>query len=971
MEGKCVNCSGEFAHKQKTRQRKSLDAKLPHSSKSGIEVLEHEFDVCLTPGKPRFLCLSCARVLAKLQSSGENYDDSCRAFSDNRSKEGFLFKKLHSEKADESFRSKLSNLTRSPIYRSPKRRKIGTPVKGVSTVISTSKIISNKRNAIKNIQQSKYLQAFNILSKKSCAARNAIIQSAVKMIQKEMKQFCKKDTPTAKPVTVDNMSSFNWEDIMNELKKEVPATFACVKSVVTKQTRGQSCKDNPTIARFGSLLMGLLHARAPLKFKFLVGVNSVQMWKNGCSDTLFKCFNKLGYCLSKTRTRSLVDSLKKSHDTKIVQWKNEIEADISSPAQEHCMPRAARRLDYSDREDSGTNHDTMSESIPDTEKNPGFSLAWDNVQVETTARYQSTTQQNKMLMWAMAYAAKNRITFRHLDNEKSTVRACEIPLTTFIPSQDTYTNLRRRMEIIVSRIICDHFVHFSTYYADCVPNHVPHDYSLESARKSELVNLGVVQENPSSLQGVIAILDWLHQYVPTARRQDDPFHVIMCQGDGLSIERHVDAQRARAGSTTARGRLSGLEPVSQEFHKRGIILQDIMDEFFRGSSAANRGTLAHAKNTFNHRAVKAKVMDNFNHVTDFLKFVTEGLVCLLTIQKLRVTSLDSDPSDSVYEESLDERKEYLNRLAKDVVSVIWLQVNTDDLQELIKEDEQGAGNSGDNGDGDGGGVNDDSASDDYPYCFCGEDVGGTMIECSNAECGYGRWFHLPCVLLNEDTVPETDDWFCTDTCRGLNDLVRRDAVRENDGPAMLEHWKIDSLDFWQKNHFKYMILAHRLISGVSGWLPKRMAEEVTWNRTINLHGGEGKNIAMDLATEFLNNEFKGTLKHSRGRYTDQQVARMSQMAGSFGKIIEQLYQTNLTESHVGRSKGGQPNYKCDVAKFVSEYKDDQLFDIHNGRQHSAFPGYHFNTSIDNPSKLMERLKLYAKKLDSARDALPE
>ena len=42
-----------------------------------------------------------------------------------------------------------------------------------------------------------------------------------------------------------------------------------------------------------------------------------------------------------------------------------------------------------------------------------------------------------------------------------------------------------------------------------------------------------------------------------------------------------------------------------------------------------------------------------------------------------------------------------------------------------------------------------------------------MIECSNGACTHGDWFHLACVMLTEETIPEEDEqWYCTDTCRG-------------------------------------------------------------------------------------------------------------------------------------------------------------------------------------------------------------
>lgn len=44
--------------------------------------------------------------------------------------------------------------------------------------------------------------------------------------------------------------------------------------------------------------------------------------------------------------------------------------------------------------------------------------------------------------------------------------------------------------------------------------------------------------------------------------------------------------------------------------------------------------------------------------------------------------------------------------------------------------------------------------------------------------------------------------------RGLNNMARHDAVKENDGPRMIIHWKFDMFEFYEKNHPKYFIFGH-------------------------------------------------------------------------------------------------------------------------------------------------------------------
>ena len=142
--------------------------------------------------------------------------------------------------------------------------------------------------------------------------------------------------------------------------------------------------------------------------------------------------------------------------------------------------------------------------------------------------------------------------------------------------------------------------------------------------------------------------------------------------------------------------------------------------------------------------------------------------------------------------------------------------------------------------------------DDFPWC-CQEQIGGTMVECSNDNCTNGTWFQLTCVSLT--SVP-SGKWYCSTDCtklvnsarlvknrkrgkknmsrakdavesdlskdgkkeysriilwRGLLRLVIRDAIRENDGPRMLSHWRLDMPHFMQWKHPKYSILSARLL----------------------------------------------------------------------------------------------------------------------------------------------------------------
>lgn len=57
----------------------------------------------------------------------------------------------------------------------------------------------------------------------------------------------------------------------------------------------------------------------------------------------------------------------------------------------------------------------LNDQIENGNQNPGYSVCWDDVQKLSVTRHH-LRQDNKMMLWALCFAAKNRISFRHLDD---------------------------------------------------------------------------------------------------------------------------------------------------------------------------------------------------------------------------------------------------------------------------------------------------------------------------------------------------------------------------------------------------------------------------------------------------------------------------------------------------------------------------------------------------------------------------
>lgn len=290
----------------------------------------------------------------------------------------------------------------------------------------------------------------------------------------------------------------------------------------------------------------------------------------------------------------------------------------------------------------------------------------------------------------------------------------------------------------------------------------------------------------------------------------------------------------------------------------------------------------------------------------------------------------------------------------------------------------------------------------YPYCNCHIDLGmdEPMIGCSaETECLGNEWYHMKCVGFNEDNAP-TGDWYCQEACKpkkrkgkkgkkkskkdvkpvndtkynysralcwfGLNLLCRRDAVREADGEAMMSHWRIDLVHFFRTKHPKYLILAHRLIASINGWLPEKLRHDLIHNRTVNYGGGIGRNLPMDFMNEILNRLFKDLLDSAKGRYTNTTIQRCSQIVGPLGEALDGVFDSKVVENELYRHRRRHEDRDKNVEELISLLSKENLFDFIPGRTHKTFPDFQFTENPRNAGQFIAKMTQLNKKLDKIR-----
>lgn len=84
-----------------------------------------------------------------------------------------------------------------------------------------------------------------------------------------------------------------------------------------------------------------------------------------------------------------------------------------------------------------------------------------------------------------------------------------------------------------------------------------------------------------------------------------------------------------------------------------------------------------------------------------------------------------------------------------------------------------------------------------------------------------------------------------------------DAVREGDGKRIIRVWRYMFVIFKATKCKNYAIEGFTLLMQKMYLFSPRMAAQLEWNRTVNVHGRGGKNISADLYMEHLNRECKG------------------------------------------------------------------------------------------------------------------
>ena len=124
-------------------------------------------------------------------------------------------------------------------------------------------------------------------------------------------------------------------------------------------------------------------------------------------------------------------------------------------------------------------------------------------------------------------------------------------------------------------------------------------------------------------------------------------------------------------------------------------------------------------------------------------------------------------------------------------------------------------------------------------------------------------------LIDEDIQPVkhpvqgADDkvhaYACSILTHGLFYMEFQDVIREGDGQRILGYWRYCLMLFKETGRINFSVEVFNLLAQYHFLLSLRVAMQLLWNCTVNVHGHAGRKVRCDLCMEHLNREAKMAL----------------------------------------------------------------------------------------------------------------
>ncbi|XP_068693691.1 uncharacterized protein [Montipora foliosa] len=432
------------------------------------------------------------------------------------------------------------------------------------------------------------------------------------------------------------------------------------------------------------------------------------------------------------------------------------------------------------------------------------------------------------------------------------------------------------------------------------------------------VQLGLLEKDENKSEEMLQILQHCHaEYVPLDP-ESSILHKINLGGDHLTVERATSAVNAVADSDEAHERLEGIILKHEEFHCEMNFLQMVFDYLYKENSAGDLGTLYQLKARLNRKDVHAKISKSYHGTESFFSTVVDSYVVYAAMEFFGMASPHATPTLNVVQ-SKDSctLKEKVGEL---VNTYVLFEAELDEsttIHEEIREAEACHGN----------------YACRFPSC---NKVYIHEKRRNNHEVS-AHGLAIP-REREERSPPNPNDgdgvFNYSHNILKTGLLLRdfQDAVKEGDGSRLERLWKFMMLLFKVTGKTKYALAAIRLHAQLNAILSPSEAHSLRWNRTINLKGGTGRNVAIDQVQEHNIKETKELMAGHGPNLTFPSAQTYSRASDGVDDVMKNFDKENKVRKESGKH---QRRKDVDILTVVKILQEIQALKEIPGRTHAG------------------------------------
>lgn len=467
---------------------------------------------------------------------------------------------------------------------------------------------------------------------------------------------------------------------------------------------------------------------------------------------------------------------------------------------------------------------------------------------------------------------------------------------------------------------------------------------LKVGKTSKTVNLGVIFKDENLGEEMIDIIRGLHGMVPTVEGPggQEKFDRVPVVGDQKTMERGVEAQFSVRNAYTKSRRLEGLFFQLADWHHENKFLALIFSRYYSGSSACDKTSLFALRNLVNWRDVITDAQQKPAPCKRFVDLILDADIIAAALVFFGMVDVDATPTKHGFSNEMVNniravRARYFSRV---VIEFILTFIVDGTLYErhfaniqALEEWEAFQRNQPvlENG--------------RFPCRFpgCDSSFKHDGVHRMRHELSHNPPPRVPAEPTLESTLPDPSDqnpepkddvfdYHCGFMNMAL--LLRnfRDAIKEGDGDRIINCIKMFLLHFKQdgSGSTKYALEALYHLFQVLAILSPRETERLKWNRTVNNQGGDGNNVAMDVALEHDNHALKEIIRGLGANITEDSVRRVCRAFFILKKLLFVLD----TEVNVKKVSGRhtKKSVKEDLIKVVKTLSDQHVFEKQTTRE---------------------------------------